>query len=283
MANSNLFIDKLWVDDDAFIHIHDNTDYLPGSIEGEDYNTTRLIHMLHPCEDEVDEDVYNYSFVELLIDEDDRMVESKVTPIEKIKDPWVRDETVYRDFVFEEFLKTFYIRSDGFYTYVKMLVPKDRYFYDGNTETYTFKGTSGEGMFFVEGTSLKYMPYGTYNTTAAAVVVDAKDVWDNHEQDDNHIMWFARELFCIAHLKKCLLKLEKRILENTDCRRHCDAHDELHYQRDLMMDAYRVLNWLSAHRKFEEASAILRKISSCTTLCDDTRAIKNCGCGKSVR
>ena len=52
MANSNLFIDKLWVDDDAFINIHDNTDYLPGSIEGEDYNTTRLIRMLHPCEDE---------------------------------------------------------------------------------------------------------------------------------------------------------------------------------------------------------------------------------------
>lgn len=242
MNNTNLFIDKLWIDDDAFIHIHDNTDYLPGSIEGEGYLNTKLIHTLHPCEDELDEEIYDFSFVELLLDEDDRLVDSKVTPIEKILDPWDRTGEVYRDFIFEEFLKTFQVPTDGFYTYVKMLVPKARYFYNTDTETFTFKSTAGEGMFFVEGKVLKYMPYGTYNTTASATLVDAKDIWDNHEQDDNHIMWFARELFCIAHLKKCLLKLEKRILDGIDCRRKCEKNSDLNYQRDIMMDAYRVLN-----------------------------------------
>lgn len=164
-----------------------------------------------------------------------------------------------------------------------MLVPKLKHFLV--EDKYEFRSTECTGFYFIKDHDLYYIGAGTYSEPMRyAVKVDADVVWEHHLEDDNQISWFTIDIFGIPYLRNCLLSLEKKLLETIHYKGigfTCELYTESRYMRDLLLDAIRVLNWLIGKKKFDEAKALLNKITPvCGNVCGED-ITSTCGCGQT--
>lgn len=91
---------------------------------------------------------------------------------------------------------------------------------------------------------------------------------------------FQKILFSVCKLQKCLVNLQKQILESSGGCNECDLDSSLRFKRDFLLSALYVFDYLKDRHNFEEAQRILDQMSDCSgTLCGDNRDKSDCGCG----
>lgn len=251
MAQSKLYI-RLSVDDDGYIQLHDFSDY---KSEGD----------LHD----------NFTFVEALFSPEMETLDTHFIPITKLENKYARNEDErFIDFPFMEYTTSFKVPSDGEYYYFKALVP-------------TLKHLGKRDGYYAEDGKLFLKAKGH---------ILPKEVYDLYEvlTEENspyvdEVSFFTENFFSIAYLNHCLLNVEKQLLEGYVCSQSgaCNkqsTNSELQYNRDLLLDAHRVLLWLIAKKNFTEAAKILSRITNCGSLCKGKPRgdSASCGCGRSV-
>ena len=252
MATSTLYID-LTIDSDGYVVVHDTTDY-----EGEGEN------------------IYNFALVEAVFDENMNVIASEIVDIKKTLKKYSRKEE-YEPFHFNEWYKSFALPKDGEYTFMKMVLPKKEH-------------VTGEfNEYYVDG---KNVYYGTEE--CGGKVVSLKELYvaafEENQPGFDEASIYADILFCIAHLNHCLLGIEKQLLEGYDCKQSgsCNSSkntiSDLKYNRDILLDAHRVLIWLLSKKNYADAKVILNKMNRCGGLCSSytIKPSVGCGCGKSV-
>ena len=262
MALSKLYI-QLAVDNDAFLVVRDFTDY-----EGE-------------------ADIYDYAFVEMLLNKESEVIDSKITPIERKPKRYSRRPNEMEDFAFKEFNRDFQLPDDGEYWYMKLVLPKqvrvmDKELYDQYYVTADGKGIAIGNDEFRKPITMQEL----YEHASAALEYE-------EEQGFDFASAYVYNIFSIAYLNQCLLKIEKKLLDGYDCKqsgacanKNVIEGESLSYKRDLLMDAHRVLIWLLAKRDFLAADKILTRLNRCGSLCSDIiekPGDNGCGCGKSQR
>lgn len=249
MATSELYI-NLSVDGKGNLLVHDTSDYA------------------------AEDSIYEFSLYEALFDCDLTVIGTKITPIERIPVPYARHGETY-DFPFDEWTTPFRLPKDGEHYYMKLLLPKREH-------------VTGEyNQYYVDNNAVYY---GT-DTCPGSTPVNAEALYraafeENKPGFDEASVFFA-PFFSIAYLNQSLLLIEKEMLDNYNCKQNgrCNTNKELSFQRDLLLDAHRVLLWLISEKNFDEATKILNRVTSCG-LASYKNAITydtgGCGCRKSL-
>lgn len=257
---------KITVDDDGYIFVHDDSNYA-----------------------EVGEFVYDFAFVEMLLDKEYNPIDHKIEMIERIPNPYSRRDDEYFDYQFKEFYRSFLVPNDGKFYFAKVFLPKLVHYITPEGE-YVFH----DNAIYTDGTNIYRIDAGIYEDPKGELIT-VDELYDILDEDSNDIPieidWYKREFVSITYLNLCLLEKERRILEDFNLKGAaytCEKASTIRMERDILLDAQRVLNWLLAKDRFDEALAILNKIEGCGGICNGGRNgnaghnKSGCGCGKSL-
>lgn len=219
----------------------------------------------------------NYISLEYLYDKDDNLVNHKILPI--VVDESTRVPT------------TFKLNSDGKYTYYKLIIPTLEMFHcistidSGDTFEIDDSWAVSGKIFYYNGNFY----YSEKDLQTAAEINSCEQItnfnilWN--QKDSQGFFFFEKCIFSIWNLEKCLLSLQRKIIENCHTNK-CVTDIDIKYRRDFILDSVFVLKYMMSLRQYEEAQRILDNLSSCDGfgLCEDeSRNISSgCGCGRSV-
>lgn len=90
---------------------------------------------------------------------------------------------------------------------------------------------------------------------------------------------FQKVVFSVCKLQKCLVNLQKQIIDNPKSCNECSSTSSVRYRRDFLLSALYVLDYLKDRRNYDEAQRIIDNISGCGSLCEDLTNNNDCGCG----
>lgn len=187
-------------------------------------------------------------------------------------------------------MSTFNIPKSGVYYYYKMSIPLVDYFvgseYSGNL--------IGE-IFYTENGVLMQIASRPQEVTkegiiAASKTIDLLTAYDavmtnsSAETEANESYFFPKkELFNTWNLRKCLVYLQRKMLLGNCSFDDCSANKELRNQRDFLMSAIYVIDYLIDTNNLDEAQRIIDNLSTCGFPCEDNEfTFSDCGCGHTV-
>lgn len=201
---------------------------------------TKVDEILAPCYDYAGEVV----FIEFLTGED---IESKNTLI----------------ITENEFNKYKYkLPKDGLYVYYKVAIQKKEYI----GQDYTKKIYYDNGKIMLSETEIK----------------DPSELINYLTQTGMGILDYCEEpVFSLCCLEHCAFNVQKEILKKQvgNCGIDCEKNLVLKDQRNFLFISLYVLQHLISEEKYDEAEEILKRISSCGSLCNHVqKPINDCNC-----
>lgn len=223
------------------------------------------------------DDFENLIGIEYLLDANESLVKHSVVIKHSLNNAIFNgEETIFK------------LPSDGMFTYFNFIIPELSYFQlDSESE-------DEEPMFFINQDEVFY-----HNGQLMAVTIDVNGpessitnentkIIQVHELPDylnSHMLSFQKVLFSLCKLQKCLLNLQKRILDNTE---HCNGFNTSKksldiYHRDFLFSAIYTIKYLTDIDNFEEAHALLTRINDCSgSVCKQASIKHNCNCGNII-
>ena len=229
-------------------------------------------------------DFSNLVGVEFLLDVDDELMsDTIVIKLDLYKEMFMGEETVIK------------FSKDGTFTYYKFFVPTLAYFHKGwisedpnipNKKVAVYKIPMDspffyKGLFRVATSDIEVKESEINNTNTKIVKVD--ELW---EYQPSNMLSFQKIIFSFCNLQKCLLNLQKVILMDPNNCNGCGRTSEntlTIYNRDFLLIAVHVLEYLTSLKKYEEAQNILDSLSDCSgAICKNLELKSNCNCGKVI-
>lgn len=221
--------------------------------------------------DSWEKDITKHVMLEFLTDLDGNILNYKLNPI-----------IHKRDYMSARFMTAFPLKSDGTFRYYKLIVPTlfnfeteqggQKYF--STADTYFFY----KGKFYYSEKDLKTID----DVASLTVITDFFILWDNKEK--YKFLWFDDNVFSICKLERCLVSLQKKIIDNCYTNK-CETDNDLKYKRDFILDSIFVLKYLISVHNYTEAQRILDNLSSCGNICGDglNASLNNgCNCGNTI-
>lgn len=203
----------------------------------------------------------------------------------------LRKEIHNRGYYLAKFSSKFILDVDGTYSYYKLVIPVLDHFYKEDK----YKGLNNE-LFFYNGKIYKS------NLNRDEETDDVSYILENSEEIINYIEAYElvqnggasqtfycpkENVFSVCKLQRCLVSLQRQLLLTNKCdcgRNNCNDNVSLRNQRDFLLSALYVFDYLKDIRNFTEAQRILDNLSACGSICGDKLNDLNndCGCGNSV-
>lgn len=217
--------------------------------------------------DGTERDIVNHAVLELLMDKNKDIINSSIKPIYH-----------RRGYLLNAFSSIFRLPFDGTYTYRKLIVPCLEHFLSDNVYLTENKYFYYQGSFYYSTKNLNSVS----EISSATKIDDFNTLWDNKE--DQGFFWFDDNIFSICKLEKCLLSLQKKII-NLCYTNQCVTNSDIKYKRDFILDSIFVLKYLITAHNFTEAQRILDNLSSCGNVCGDefnSSLTNDCNCGNTI-
>lgn len=183
----------------------------------------------------------------------------------------------------------FHFPKDGTFTYYKFLVPylfhmcKDDVF---NVYHQTFYH---DGKFYYS----EFVDTLDIREDIGGIDAAIHEILRNSNEIDISELWkyqgtqtfsFQKNIFSVCKLQKCLVNLQREILNNPNSCMECGMESSLRFKRDFLLSALYVFDYLKDTNNYDEAQRILDNMNSCGSyLCGDgTNDKSDCGCGRVV-
>lgn len=227
-------------------------------------------HNLRFGDDEFVDDISQHISIEFLKDVDGEVMHSTIV---------FKDCGHNRGYLSDGNNSVFHFPKDGTFYYYKFLIPtldhldkgdghiasKNQLFYYDNKFYYCEESFEGDP-----------------NITDEYVIsksrrIELGDLW---KFQGTQTFSFEKILFSICKLQRCLVSLQKQILESHNACNNCNFDSSLRSKRDFLLSALYVFDYLKDRHNFEEAQRILDQMSDCSgSLCEDNQDKSDCGCG----
>ena len=255
------------------LNINLSTDASGNLVAKQSYSSQNILHTLKI------NDFSNLIGVEFLIDVDDQILLNTILVKKDLYNEMYNGEKTVM--VFPE---------DGTFTYYKFIVPKLSYFSTGwisdknnpKMQTLGYKIYQGEvfyndGSFRVTDTAVEG---SESDIVKGSRQISLKEIW---EYQNSHVFSFQKVVFSFCKLQKCLVNLQKRILSNPQ---NCDKYGAIcsdslsRYNRDFVLNAVYVLDYLTKQERFSEAQDLIDSLQDCSgAICEEVESKSNCNCG----
>ena len=225
-----------------------------------------------------------FAGVEFLLDVEDRLMPSTIV---------IKCDLHAELFDGEETIIKF--PKDGTFTYYKFLVPKLSYFHNGfitdenrkQIPKYTLQCNDVfyyNGLFYVATSSVTTIESELFKENNQYVkIITVDEIWN---YQSSIVFSTQKILFSFCNLQKCLVNLQKQILSNPASCNDCGKSSSLasvKQNRDFLLSAIYVLEYLTHTDQFEEAQRVLDGLSDCSgVICKDFELKSDCGCGKII-
>lgn len=182
----------------------------------------------------------------------------------------------------------FELLRDGKYYYYKLMVPTLSHFVGSEN----LAGLLGE-VFYADGlmqvisipvdSSAEAIKNASKSITALeAYEAVTLNVAPSLEANESYF-FPKKEILNICNIRKCLVYLQRKLLLETCGKNNCSSEKDLRQQRDFLLHAVYVLDFLKETGNFEEAQRILDNLSSCGFVCNDKSiTFSDCGCGHAI-
>ena len=172
----------------------------------------------------------------------------------------------------------FLLNNDGLFTYKKLIIPCLDHFKtdEGNYEV--------SGKYFFYDFNFYYANKDLNSIEELSEInkiTDLSILWDN--KDTQGFFWYDNNIFSICNLEKCLIFLQKQMIENLYINK-CILNSDLKNKRDFILDSVFVLKYLISKNNYLEAQRILNNLSLCTNICNKDSYLLNsdCNCGTTL-
>lgn len=175
-------------------------------------------------------------------------------------------------------ITSFLLKNDGTYHYYKLIIPTIEHFNDTSKYLVANKCFYYNGHFYFSNHDLNSIE----EVETLVPIEDLFILWSY--KDSQSFFWYDENVFSICKLEKCLISLQKKII-NMCYTNECITDKDLKYKRDFLLDSIFVLNYLISVKNFTEAQRILDNLSSCGNICEDefNSSLNNdCNCGSSI-
>lgn len=174
----------------------------------------------------------------------------------------------------------FVFSKDGTFTYYKFLIPKIEHFHV-KAETSEYYKTNHQIFYYKDNIYYAEDDLLTLDEiTKCTMINDLQSLWD---LQGTQTLSFQKVIFSVCKLQKCLVYLQRKILDDNRNCYSCDSSRDDQYTRDFLFSALYVLDYLKDHKNYEEAQRILDNLSDCAgTLCNEYQPKSNCNCGKTI-
>lgn len=188
----------------------------------------------------------------------------------------------------------FHFPKDGTFTYYKFLVPhithllkKDDYSQQELFKVYDQTFFYNDEFYYCrEMNDLALRDFLSWEEAVEYIIgisqkIDISDLW---KYQGTQTFSFQKMLFSICKLQKCLVNLQKQIMNNPENCMECGMESSLRFKRDFLLSALYVFDYLKDTKNYEEAQRLLDNMSGCgMSLCESTDDSKvDCGCGKVI-
>lgn len=218
------------------------------------------------------DDIKNHVSIEFLVDHSDDVILNSVLINCNRK---LRQELVGGN------ISVFHFPFDGTFVYYKYLIPNVNHLLkinDLNEEYYK----SCDQLFYYDGNI--FFAKDDYDTlddllSNSTKINNLTELWD---LQGTQTFSFQKVIFSVCNLQKCLVYLQRKLLNlSKDC--ECDTSNKsLRNTRDFLFSTLYLLDYLKDNNNYKEAQRILENISDCTkSICPELKL--ECNCGKAVR
>lgn len=184
--------------------------------------------------------------------------------------------------------------KDGTFTYYKFIIPTLSYFHSGwispdenNANKKIAEYTISSGEIFFCNNSFRLTESSLKGTKSDIIegssIVNVDEIW---EYQPSSMLSLQKVVFSFCKLQKCLVNLQKQILKNPNNCNGCgkrtgDSNDR--YNRDFLLNAIYVLDYLTKNNNYEEAQSIIDNLQDCAgVICKDVELKSDCNCGKTI-
>lgn len=204
----------------------------------------------------------------------------------------LKKEIHNRGYYLARFSSEFLLDLDGTYAYYKLVIPTLEHFKEVDNKYSKLY----EELFFYNKKLYKSNLPNTEDTYDLSTVLKNSEEIHNYIEAYNIVQngggsqtfYCPKEmLFSVCKLQRCLVSLQERLLlsNNHTCSYDkCNTDETLRNQRDFLLSALYVFDYLKDIRNFTEAQRLLDNLSTCNSICTDKLNDFNnsCGCGNSV-
>ena len=133
---------------------------------------------------------------------------------------------------------------------------------------------------------MKYNAYGvpriTGNKNISEILSNSKEI-DNYvelEKIKGSQTFVYKSVFVsICKLQNCLIKLQRKILDDPRNCLDCNLQNNIRYNRDFLLSSIYVLQYLICTQNYSEIERIINNLKSCSNICEDYDSLNDCGCG----
>lgn len=223
-----------------------------------------------------DINLLQYMIVDFIVFKDD-LVQSSIK---------VRKELHNRGQYLSRFASEFLLEKDGTYTYYKLIIPTLDFFKIDSEDSDLYHNLQGQ-LFFLDGKLYHSLLENNDKCNLEAILDNSEEItdylkaYDIVQNNDASQTFYspAKNIFSVCKLQRCLANLQKQLLFES-CNK-CEETATLRKQRDLLLSAMYVFDYLKDLGNFTEAQRILDNLSSCNFVCQDND-FNDCGCGSSI-
>lgn len=231
-----------------------------------------VYHNLRYNNSEYLDDLTNHVSLEFLLDSENEIVQNSIR---------FEDNLAIRRECLDGNMSVFVLEKDGTFVYYKYLIPKIKHLLTTDDEGNEYYKTRNQ-LFFIEN-NLYYSKVDCVSleeiNEKAVRILDLRELWDTQ---GTQTFSFQKILFSVCKLQKCLVYLQRKMLNHPD---ECQTKNNSdRYARDFLFAAMYVFDYLKDQGNYEEAQRILDNLIGCSNyLCpEDTDHKSNCNCGKVV-
>lgn len=117
------------------------------------------------------------------------------------------------------------------------------------------------------------------NKNIASILENSELVSDYTKLEDynaSQTYLYIEKFASICFLRKCLIKLQKSILDDPRNCLDCNLSNSIRYKRDFLLASIYVLQSLICINNYSEIHRILMNLRTCSDICENSN---DCGCG----
>lgn len=223
--------------------------------------------------DEYLDDLLNHVSLELLIDHMGHIDSNHIYLQENIG---ARQEFLNGN------MSVFKFHKDGTFTYYKYLIPKLNHLLKYDDAEVAYYKTRDQ-LFYNNGKF--YYAKEDYSTIEELNknVIEINNLLDLWNFQGTQTFSFQKIIFSVCKLQKCLVSLQRQMLNDYGKCVDKNAVESNKTIRDFLFSTMYVFDYLKDHDNYEEAQRILDNLINCTgNICPEYNYKSECNCGKVI-
>lgn len=182
--------------------------------------------------------------------------------------------------------------KDGVFNYFKVIIPTlNKLIINNEEDLYTDILLNNETFYY---NNKVYIGTNNISCISAANKEDfinknISEILSNSKEIDNYVelenikgsqTFIYKSVFVsICKLQNCLIKLQRKILDDPRNCLDCNLQNNIRYNRDFLLSSIYVLQYLICTQNYSEIERIINNLKSCSNICEDYDSLNDCGCG----